>query len=172
MSNKHSNFPQVQAPAVSNEELSTMVKNIAELRKLPEINTKNPDEINERIDQFFEYCEKSGLRPTVSLLAAAIGVRRETLWRWEQEENARGKAIERAKGLLEALTEEWLSAGKISPPSGIFILKNHFGWKDSIELSAAKTTSIDSLPSTEEVIKKLPQNDDNADVYGGLEDFA
>ena len=95
-----------------------------------------------------------------------MGVRRETIWRWEQEENARGEAIARAKGLLEAITEEWLASGKISPPSGIFILKNHFGWKDNIEITAAKANHIkESLPSTEEIVKRLPQvtRDENAE---------
>lgn len=166
MSNTKSNWPQVQAPSVSNKEMSAMVKNMAELRKLPPIDTRDPDVINERLDQFFEYCEKSGLRPTVTLLAAAMGVRRETIWRWEQEENARGEAIARAKGLLEAITEEWLASGKISPPSGIFILKNHFGWRDNIEITAAKANrSEDRLPSTEEIVKRLPQVtiDENAE---------
>ena len=164
MSNTKSNWPQVQAPSVSNKEMSAMVKNMAELRKLPPIDTRDPDVINERLDQFFEYCEKSGLRPTVTLLAAAMGVRRETIWRWEQEENARGEAIARAKGLLEAITEEWLASGKISPPSGIF--KNHFGWRDNIEITAAKANrSEDRLPSTEEIVKRLPQVtiDENAE---------
>lgn len=173
MSNTKSNWPQVQAPSVSNEEMSATVKNISELRKLPPIDTKDPDAINERIDHFFEYCVKSGLRPTVTLLAAACGVRRETLWKWEQAGDSRGKAIERAKGLLEALTEEWLAAGKISPPSGIFILKNHYGWRDNIEILAARTTPADSLPSTEEIIKRLPETakDENTKVYGSLEEL-
>ena len=152
------NFPQMQPPAVSKEEFRQTVENIVELRKLPEIDSNNPDMLNERIEYYFKYCLDKAIRPTLTGLAAALGVRRETLWKWEHKGGARGKTISRVKGVFEALAEEWLTAGKVNPAAGIFVLKNHFGWRDNLEITTGRNDTVEPLPSIEDITKKLPKN--------------
>lgn len=165
------NYPVQQQPDISKQEMSEQVGSISALMKLPPIDSKDINALEKRIEDFFTFCQTKSLRPSVTLLAVALGVRRETLWKWEQSNTPRGEAISRAKGIIEALTEQWLSSGKISPPSGIFILKNHFNWRDTVDINAQATRvepMEDIVPSLDDIKKLLPTPD--SEIFGGLDD--
>ena len=143
--------------------MATTVKNISELRTLPEIDTTDPDEVEKRIQEYFDYCITHELRPTISLLAAALGVDRVTVWRWSQEGNTRGKVITRARGIIEALLEEWGVQGKLNPATMCFLLKNHFGYSDTYTLEAVQANPLGDIPNAKEIVKRLPKITDDID---------
>lgn len=155
--NPKSNFPNAQQPAVKPEEMSRMVAAMEELRKLPKVNTNDPEAIEERVTYFFEWCIEKQLRPGVELLALCLGTSRQNLWKWEQAGGKKGEIVERAKTVLAALLEQWSICGKINPGTSCFLYKNHFGYRDQFDVAAVPANQLESLPTKEEIARGIPQ---------------
>lgn len=77
---------------------------------------------------------------TVAGLALALGMSRETLLRYGEDE-VFADVVSRAKDKVHAYTEEQLIAGR-NPSGAAFSLKNNFGWKDEQQVSQHATLSI------------------------------
>lgn len=73
-------------------------------------------------------------QPTITGLAVALDTTRETLLDYENKpENADfSDTIKKAKAFIHAYTEQYLYDGK-NQTSGIFVMKNNFGWVDRTE---------------------------------------
>lgn len=150
------NYPQQQQPDIEPDQLSLMVSNMAELERMEPVN--EPEEIRERLDFFFDWCSRKQLRPTVSLMCLCLGHPRQTLWTWQQRGGERGALIDRAKQLLEALTETWLLTGKTNPVSGIFILKSQFGFKDTVTIESATPAQLYAHMTPEQIAERISQD--------------
>ena len=99
---------------------------------LKRVDTSDPEAIRERILWYLQQCLECNMKPTVSGFAGALGVSRMALWKWHAGE-ARPEnyeIIEQGYNLLEQLWESYMMNGQINPVSGIFLGKNHFGYKD------------------------------------------
>ncbi len=154
---------------IKKEEISAEIKCITELQQLPQINHTDVNALKERITYFFQYCSEHGIRPTLSLMAVSLHVRRETLWRWEGENGERGEIISQAKAMLEAIFEAWFVNGRINPTSGIFCLKNNYGWKDVVEIETKQNNQNADIPDFEEIRKRLPSLD--SEILPNIEDI-
>lgn len=106
-----------------------------ESMRMPKLNFDNLPEVQERIEWYFTRCAEQDMKPGVVGLANALGVDRITLWAWKTGER-RGDnpeftaLIKHAYSFLEEMWEVYMQNGKISPPNGIFLGKNHYGYKD------------------------------------------
>lgn len=92
-------------------------------------------EVEERIDEYFNYCELSGLRPGVESLSVALHISRKTLFEWKNGTKCskeRQRIVLNAYAFLAAFWEQAVTQGKINPASAIFIAKNWFNYKDTI----------------------------------------
>lgn len=92
------------------------------------------DEVKKRIDDFFEYCRISGLRPGVESLGIALGVSRQTVWKWAHGVSCgpkRQELIENALAFIAGFLEQCGMQGKINPVTYIFLMKNWYGYSDS-----------------------------------------
>lgn len=150
------NFPQQQQPDIEPDQLSLMVSNMAELEKMEPVN--EPEEIRERLNFFFDWCSRKQLRPTVSLMCLCLGHPRQTLWTWQQRGGERGAMIDRAKQLLEALTETWLLTGKTNPVAGIFVLKSQFGFKDTVTIESATPAQPYANLTPSEIAERIKED--------------
>ena len=63
-------------------------------------------------------------------------------------------AIKKAYGFLEELWEDFMMNGKVSPPNGIFIGKNHFNYKDVQDVVIAPQNNGDQDMSAEDIAKR------------------
>ena len=90
------------------------------------------EEMQEVIDNYFMERDMKGLPYTVSGLALALGMTRETLLRYE-ENDIFSDTIKRAKQKIEEYVETRLFVSGIAT-GVIFNLKNNFGWKDKQEI--------------------------------------
>lgn len=153
--NHTSNFPNAKQPQLEPGQMGKMISAMEELRQLPKINHDNPDELQERITKYFEWTIEKEMRPGIEMLALAIGVDRTTLWRWSQGGGTKGQIIGQARQVIAALTEQWGLMGKLNPGTLIFLLKNHWAYHDDIRIEAINNNKLDSLPTKEEVVKRL-----------------
>jgi len=101
-------------------------------------------------------------QPTVTGLAVALDTTRDLLLDYENKpENADfSDTIKRAKAIIHEYAEQYLFEGK-NQTSGIFNLKNNFGWNDRTELDM--TTKGKQLPAaviSDKVAAILAPDDD------------
>ncbi len=172
MSNTKSNWPTATPSSINPEKLSAQIKVIKDLRRLPKINTNNPEEIEARADKFLDYCEEVGCRPTMELLSVALNVDRSTLWRWAQIGDERGQVIKSFKESLAALVTMWGADGDMAPVSYVAVMNNNYGWKNSLAVEAVNYDRLNALPTSEEIMQRLPklQNEEfsDEDLEGAL----
>ena len=129
------------------------------------------DDIENKINDYFNYCNENSKPFTMSGLALFLDCSRTTLYNYDKElvkfkdlkEDDKQRilnAVKRAKRMVEAYQEEQLFIGK-SPVGTIFSLKNNFNWKDTQEIN--NNTNISAINpiqqlSTEEIKQLLTEN--------------
>ena len=129
-----------------------------------------PDDIERKIDDYFNYCNTNSKPLTMSGLALFLDCSRTTLYQYENElikfhnmsEEDKQRimnAVKKAKRMVETYQEEQLFIGK-SPVGTIFSLKNNFNWKDSQEINNnTNITTINPIEqlSTDEIKQLLTE---------------
>ena len=163
------NYPQAGLDEIEPGSVQQIVTSLKELHDLGQ--PKTDEEVAKRIDDYFEFCQRSSIRPGIESLCMSLHISRTTLFRWNNGDNCstyRQELIQSAKSFIGAFLEQAMLCGKISPPSGIFLLKNWLSYKDllSIEESVphdpySKVLTAADLPQLGQIPKKqtelLPQ---------------
>jgi hypothetical protein len=106
------------------------------VRNMPPIDTSDPVQVKQRIDDYFTLCVQHDIKPSVKGFLNSLRVAKSTLWEWRQGNYRAGthqQIICEAYDVLEALWEDYMMNGKINPVSGIFLGKNNFGYADKQE---------------------------------------
>jgi hypothetical protein len=115
-----------------------------ELMNMPDIDIKNPEEVQQRVNDYFKLYASYDMKPTVAGLGMALGMDRRRLWEIKTGALVGGQSqqhlppetmdiIKKAYKLMENLWETYMNSGKINPVSGIFLGKNNFGYQDKTE---------------------------------------
>ena len=119
-------------------EVTEIFRTNLEIRSWAKIDRNNPDEVEERINLYFRTIYESGMKPTVSSLALALGCSRQEMLRIIRESTGKPPAvvtlIQNAYVMINSMTEEYLLNTKVNPVAGIFIMKNNFGYRDQAEV--------------------------------------
>lgn len=151
--------PQAALDNLPREYVSETVNSLAELHSKGRVQTDQ--ECEERIQQYFEFCGKSGLRPGIEGLCLSLGITRQTLSRWMRCEDCtqeRQLLIQSAKQYIAAFLEQILVSGKGSTVGAIFAAKNWLGYKDSIILEEAPPKQALAHMSPEEIAQRIEQD--------------
>lgn len=126
-------------PSQGTPENAAMMAYHLALYKLGNLKDKNnPEEVANRIMDYFVICGEHGFRPAVASLALAMGIDRVTLFTWI---NGTGgiknpeviNTIKKAYSIINAGYEDMMNTGKINPVAGIFLMKNNMGYKDQTD---------------------------------------
>lgn len=116
------------------------------------------EELRERIDSYFAYCQNNNVHPGIEQLCFRLCVSRQGLLDWCNGKG-RGKdpewaeACQEAKQFIYAFLELVHEQGKINPVSAIFLLKTWAGYKESIEITNGHEMS--DLPTAEEIARRI-----------------
>jgi hypothetical protein len=144
-------------------EMSAKMRKLKVIYDLPKIDLDDDQAVADRIDYYFEYCAKEGLKPIVEGLALAIGIDRRTLWDWESERrrgllsDSRADIIKKAKDYIAFLMSDAAISGQVNPVTWIFYAKNYFGMSDKQEIEIKAKQPLDELPM-DEIEKRIPKN--------------
>lgn len=157
------NFPHTIDPDTIEAGTNTkFLQHALAVRNLPPIDSSDPVQVQERINEYFVICAEHDMKPTVSGFLSALRVSKTTLWEWKNGTLRAGThqaIICEAYDVLETLWEGYMMNGKINPVSGIFLGKNNFGYKDQQEHILTPNTTMAS--ATKEEIeakyKELPE---------------
>ncbi len=90
---------------------------------------KNKEELQKRIEEYFEWAEKNKKPLTIERLAYFLDVDRDTILRYSKTDEFYG-TIKRARTYILSDKVERLTGGVGSATGIIFDLKNNEGWKD------------------------------------------
>lgn len=113
------------------------------LMNLPAIDSNDRESVERRIEEYFKLCMEDDARPGVAGLCLALGISRHTWQTWGQGTRRNGDytdIVEKTRRVMEAVLEQYMLHGKINPVTGIFLLKNHFGYRDQSEVVLTPNT--------------------------------
>ena len=102
---------------------------------------KSVEEVEEKINAYFNYCEEKEKPYTMSGLAYYLEVSRQTLVNYSYEDEY-FVTIKKARDKVQMQLEENALSNKANPTFTIFNLKNNFDWKDKIEHSSSEVENI------------------------------
>jgi hypothetical protein len=136
-----------------------------ELMNMPDIDIKNPEEVQQRVNDYFKLYASYDMKPTVAGLGMALGMDRRRLWEIKTGALVGGQSqqhlppetldiIKKAYKLMENLWETYMNSGKINPVSGIFLGKNNFGYLDKTEYVLTPNQKQDSDYDAEDIRKR------------------
>ena len=136
-----------------------------ELMNMPDIDIKNPEEVQQRVNDYFKLYATYDMKPTVAGLAMALGLDRRRLWEIKTGALVGGHtdqhlppetvdSIKKAYKLMENLWETYMNSGKINPVSGIFLGKNNFGYQDKTEYVLTPNQKQDSDYDADDIRKR------------------
>ena len=146
----------------------------AELYNLPDIDTRNHDEVLNRLNEYFNIFAKYDTKPTVAGMAMALGMSRQNLYSIVNGNDSGGNGyknnlpraitdtIKKAYILLENLHENYMMDGKVNPVTGIFMAKNHYGYVDKTEHVVTPNQRSEEEYSAEEIRERYLE-DKNGD---------
>ena len=129
------NYPQSGLDDVPPAQVRDIVSSLRELHDLGKPVTDA--ETEEMIYAYFEFCERSSIRPGIESLCLSLHISRTTLFRWNNGQDCserRKELIQTAKSFIAACLEQYFLSGKINPATGIFLAKNWMGYRDTISL--------------------------------------
>ena len=105
---------------------------------LPKIEISDEKAVSERVKEYFRICEQNDMKPSVTGLALALDIDRTYLWEIRTGKKGKNPAVantlKRAMTLLDNQMVDYMQNGKINPVSGIFLMKNNFGYADKQEV--------------------------------------
>lgn len=132
------------------------------LFSLPPIDLKDPEQVTNRLMEFFQMHVDADMKPTVSGMGMALGLDRRRLWEIKTGNYGTQKSlselptltkdsIKKAYEYMEILWENYMQNGKINPVSGIFLGKNNFGYQDKTEYVVTPNVNNDSDYNAEDI---------------------
>ena len=124
---------------------------------------KSVEEVEEKINAYFNYCEEKEKPYTMSGLAYYLGIDRKTLLNYSKNEEY-FHTIKKARDKVQMQLEECLY--RLGNNSGvIFNLKNNFDWKDKIEHSSSEVENINkNLSNIADLLNNPKPNRNEKDV--------
>ena len=127
---------------------------------MPKVDTADKDQIENHITDYLQACIDNDMRPGVAGLCAALVICRTTWYYWGTgEKRDYQDLVERTRAVMESLMEQYMLQGKINPVTGIFMLKNHFGYVDKNEVVFIPNTNpLGDQPDMEALKQKYLDN--------------
>ena len=136
-----------------------------QLFNLPAIDLKDPQQVQDRLNEFFQIHVEADMKPTVAGMGMALGLDRRRLWEIKTGAKMGGHteydlptatvvSIKKAYEYMEILWENYMQNGKINPVSGIFLGKNNFGYQDKQEHVITPTINSDTDYNVEDIRKR------------------
>ena len=126
----------------------------------PDVDMKEPEQVKERIGQYFQICAEDDMKPSVAGMALAFGVDRKTLWCWCNGVDSAyipaesRTTLKKAYYFLNAQMENYMQNGKINPVAGIFLMKNNMGYVDKQEMVLTPNQQLGDQVSPEDLQRK------------------
>lgn len=129
---------------------------------LPPIDISDPNQVQNRIAEYFDFCQQNDRKPQIVGMANWLGISRDTLNSWKRGEyrkETHSDIVQKAVSVLEEMWADYMLNGKVNPASGIFVSKNWFGYKDVQDVVVTPNNPLESENAEElkKYINALPE---------------
>ena len=124
---------------------------------LPPIDISDPEQVKERIGQYFQHCIDNDRKPQIIGMCNWLGINRNTLNEWLNgvtRAATHGDIIKKAYNIIEEMWMDNMQNGRTNPAAGIFLAKNWFGYKDVADVVVTPNNPMQDL-NAEEAKKRL-----------------
>ena len=120
---------------------------------------KTPQEMQDRITEYFSLCQEARLNPTVEGLALAVNYDRRSLF---DMSNGRfnlpfADIVKDAKDFIAGYDAILAASNKMNSAVYCFRSKNFYGMKDNIQIEAVSNQSGDIPNQTGGILEELPE---------------
>lgn len=165
------NIGETLAPVTEPGDNAKYINVSMKLFNLPSIDLKDPEQVQARLNEYFNIQFDADVKPTVAGMAMALGMDRRRLWEIRADVANRNQDlptltrdyIKRAYDFMENLWENYMQNGKINPVSGIFLGKNNFGYQDKTEYVVTPNVHNDSDYSKEDIMARYSIDSPDSD---------
>lgn len=175
------NIGETLAPVTEPGDTQKYIGVSLQLFKMTKVDLHDPEAVQSRLGEYFQIHFDADVKPTVAGMAMALGIDRRRLWEIKTGNHHTSKglddlptlttdSIKKAYDFVENLMENYMQNGKINPVSGIFLMKNNFGYQDKTEYVVTPNVQSDSEYSADDIRKRylsdsptLEQLSDSAD---------
>jgi len=135
---------------------------------LQPINISDPVQVQNRIQQYFQYCIDNDRKPNMIGMANWLGVDRKTVNNWKSGDyrtETHLPVIKKAIDVLEELWVDYMMNGKVNPGSGIFLGKNMFQYKDVADVVITPNTPYQQgeIQDVNNVVQSLPDPEEKTE---------
>lgn len=133
---------------------------------LPPIDISDEKQVAERIELYFNYCVENDRRPQVVGMANWLGISRDTLNSWvrgETRNSTHSDIIKKAYATMEEMWTDYMMYGKVNPPTGIFLSKNWFNYKDVADVVVTPNNPLqgmDAEDARKRLVDAIPDDDE------------
>lgn len=122
---------------------------------LPPININNPHEVEQRIAEYFDFCEMNDKPPQMMGIANWLGVSYGTVQSWKNGNYAEmTPIIQRAMAVVEESLVEQVQTDPKVMVGGMFILKTQFHYKEQNDVNLTFGKQNDAEMSADEIAKR------------------
>ena len=125
------------------------------LYDLPKVDMSNTDAVNQRVKEYFQICSDDDMKPSVAGLALALDIDRRRLWEIREGKMGKNPAVsdtlKKTMRLLDLQMVDYMQNGQINPVSGIFLMKNNFGYADKQEVVVTPQSPLGDTKDTKEI---------------------
>ena len=155
------NLPNVQLSEVDENFVSDALKKLRDLSAISGGEAvRNNDDLRNRIQVYFDYCERNGVRPGIETICTALSIHRSTFYRWAKGINCdeeRFIICSQAKHIIDGFLEMSSNQGKLNPATAIFLMKNYLGYEDSVTIEARTNQEAEMLPSRSRTAESIAE---------------
>ena len=133
---------------------------------LPPIDISDPEQVRERIGMYFKFCAENDRRPQIVGMCNWLGISRDTLNEWVRGVTrgaTHSDIVKRAYSVMEEMWTDYMTYGKISPPTAIFLAKNWYGYRDVADVVVTPNNpmqGLDADTARQRLIDAVPEEDD------------
>lgn len=140
-------------------ETSRYIRHAIAAWNLQPIDISDVSQVEERLVWYFNHCAEDDIKPSVLGMCNALGIDRDTIWRWKTERSRKSDGhsdiIKKAYDLLEQLDAEGLRDGKTNPAAGIFLMKNLHAWQDKTDLVLTPNNPLGDTYSPKQIAEAI-----------------
>lgn len=127
-------------------------------KNIPEYDQTDPVQVKNRVDSYFEFCNTNDIPPSPAGMARWLKTTARRLEKWRDGEYRKvthQPIIEEAYNKIHEDLTNRLQNGSINPASGIFLLKNWFGYKDQQDIKVEQKNPMGELQNIDDLRKRI-----------------
>ena len=151
-----------QQPQTNPGDNAKYIRHSLRLARLDKIDINDAQAVEARMYEYFEICEEEDMKPSVAGLALALDTDRRRLWEIREGKANKNPAVtdtlKKAMKLLDLQMVDYMQNGKINPVSGIFLMKNNFGYADKQEVVVTPNNPMGETQTAEQIAERYRES--------------